>query len=261
MSEIIFLAEAKGANQKFFDEIEPIFHCKFQDLTEDALTSIRKENPSLIIACADYLFDFQRDILDSILMSITDIPFVVAADRETCHFYHQSVQSDIVGYIITPVSEMQFLNRMRTIWDAMKKKKPGEKTQIADSSFGFQVQTKRRILVVDDDPVCLRQMMNLLKNDYIVSVVKSGQDCLDFLKHDKPDLILLDYEMPEMNGVETLTRIRKHIDYDKIPVLFLTAVSDKQLVQEALLSKPQGYLLKNSGSAAIIKKIESFFGG
>ena len=119
---------------------------------------------------------------------------------------------------------------------------------------------KHSILLVDDDPVCLRNLMNWLKNFYQVAVVKSGAACISYLGKARPDLILLDYEMPVCNGVQTLEMIRSEPEYADIPVIFLTGVSDTEKVKDAIRLKPQGYVLKNTGRVDFLNKINSVFG-
>ena len=119
---------------------------------------------------------------------------------------------------------------------------------------------KHSILLVDDDPVCLRNMTSWLQNFYQVAVAKSGAACLSFLGKAKPDLILLDYEMPVCNGLQTLEMIRSEPEYADIPVMFLTGVSDTEKVKEAIMLKPQGYILKNTDRIEFLSKIKSILG-
>ena len=119
---------------------------------------------------------------------------------------------------------------------------------------------KQHLLVVDDDPIYLRTMMNWLKQDFSVSVVKSGRDAIDFLSKELPDLILLDYEMPVMDGAKTLEKIRSKPQYQNIPVIFLTGVTDSSMVKDAVKLKPQGYVLKNISKLALIAKIKEVIG-
>ncbi len=80
----------------------------------------------------------------------------------------------------------------------------------------------KHILLVDDNLVSLKQAQSLLADTYKVSMVKSGEQALAFLAKIEPDLILLDIEMPGMDGYETIAAIRENEDWRKIPVIFLT---------------------------------------
>lgn len=90
------------------------------------------------------------------------------------------------------------------------------------------------ILVVDDDAMNLRMAEFILEREgYIVCKVESGMECLSYLKDNRPDLILLDIEMPIMSGIKTLEIIRENPELAKIPVMFLTAAADAETVMEA----------------------------
>ena len=67
---------------------------------------------------------------------------------------------------------------------------------------------------------------------------------MKFLETRRTDLILLDYRMPGENGAEVLNQIRSHEKWRNLPVVFLTGVSDREMIQEVLRMKPNGYLLK-----------------
>ncbi len=120
------------------------------------------------------------------------------------------------------------------------------------------VRPKKRILIVDDDPTMLRAMQQLLASKYLTLMVNSGADALKLLDFEKVDLILLDYEMPEMNGPEVLAEIGKRPQLRDIPVMFLTAKDDRESVLTAAAYRPVKYLLKNMPAAEIIETIEQF---
>lgn len=83
------------------------------------------------------------------------------------------------------------------------------------------------ILVVDDDTSNLRMANHVLSEEKIrVSCLKSGEDAINFLQENKPDLILLDIHMPGMDGFTTMAAIRENKDTADIPVIFLTADDD-----------------------------------
>jgi len=81
-----------------------------------------------------------------------------------------------------------------------------------------------RILVVDDTPANIQALAAILKDKgYQISVATNGKQALDVLAKIRPDLILLDVMMPEMDGFETCRRIKASEEWKQIPVIFLTA--------------------------------------
>lgn len=87
---------------------------------------------------------------------------------------------------------------------------------------------KKTILVVDDDKSNLLRAKMLLEKEYHVILVISGKQALQFLQMKTPDLILLDIEMPEINGYMVLELIQQNKEWEKIPVIFLSASIDKE---------------------------------
>lgn len=82
---------------------------------------------------------------------------------------------------------------------------------------------KKTILVVDDNKTNLLVVQDLLKEEYRVAPVTSGEQSLKYLERNEPDLILLDIQMPGMDGFEVMRRIQADDVWRKIPVIFLTA--------------------------------------
>ena len=118
---------------------------------------------------------------------------------------------------------------------------------------------KKSILLVDDDSTFLRMMRDWLMTSYRVTVVSSGMQAITYLATNKPDLILLDYEMPVTSGPQVLEMIKTESATSNIPVIFLTAKGDKDSVMKVLALKPEGYLLKSAGRDEILKMINDFF--
>ena len=86
---------------------------------------------------------------------------------------------------------------------------------------------KERILVVDDDITLLKMAEEILKASYRVSLAKSGRQAVRFLeKSGHPDVILLDIDMPDMDGFETLLKLRAVKSKAEVPVIYLTALGD-----------------------------------
>ena len=93
---------------------------------------------------------------------------------------------------------------------------------------------KKDILVVDDDRVNLIMAERLLSDEYRVITASSGEQALEFLSKEESDLILLDINMPGMNGFDVMREIKKNNVWEKIPVIFLTADRDAATEAECL---------------------------
>ena len=114
---------------------------------------------------------------------------------------------------------------------------------------------RHRILVIDDATIIHKTIKGYLDSRYEVATAISGKIALRFLNAKEVSLILLDYEMPEMNGPAVLEELRKDPYLATIPVVFLTGINDVEKIKNALALKPQGYLLKPVEKEALIAKI------
>ncbi len=119
--------------------------------------------------------------------------------------------------------------------------------------------TKRKILIVDDSITIRQRIKRLLSEDYDVSDASSGMAAIRSITLDRPDLVLLDYEMPICDGVHVLEMLRSEKDFADIPVIFLTCKDDKESVKKVLSLKADGYLLKYLNPIDIKKRIDNFF--
>ncbi len=119
--------------------------------------------------------------------------------------------------------------------------------------------SKKRILVVDDEPILLRSIKGWLNDEFEVFLVNSGEMAIEFLDMHPVDLVLLDYKMPTMDGPEVLRRIRSDAYLRTLPVMFLTATNDKESIMNVMNLKPDGYLLKTVSPEELKKAIKDFF--
>ncbi len=115
-----------------------------------------------------------------------------------------------------------------------------------------------RILVVDDDALARRSLRAMLERSYyVVETVESGPEALALLTTYQPDLILLDIQMPGMDGLEVCRRIRVLPDGDLLPIIFLTGDERLDLHAEALRAKGDDFLRKPIRSAELIIRVRS----
>ncbi len=118
---------------------------------------------------------------------------------------------------------------------------------------------KKKILVVDDSLTIRQGMKSLLETDYDVSLASSGAATIRAITLDKPDLVLLDYEMPVCDGRQTLEMLRAEEEFSDLPVIFLTGRRDRDTMINVMPLHPAGYLLKYLKPDEIKGKIDNFF--
>lgn len=118
---------------------------------------------------------------------------------------------------------------------------------------------KKKILVVDDSQTIRQSIKQLLEKDYNVSIASSGVAAIRTITLNRPDLVLLDYEMPVCDGRQTLEMLRFEEEFKDIPVIFLTGKRDLDSMIKVMPLNPSGYLLKNSKMEQIKKEIDTFF--
>ena len=112
------------------------------------------------------------------------------------------------------------------------------------------------ILVVDDDIMNLGQISAQLSDLYRVSLAKSGIQELAICATERPDLILLDVEMPEINGFETIKMLKRNLALNRIPVIFITGSSDTETEVRCLESGARDFILKPLKKSILLHRIE-----
>ncbi len=119
---------------------------------------------------------------------------------------------------------------------------------------------KKKILAIDDSIIALKQLQNILEKKFEFVGVTSGLAGLKRLDAEPFDLVLLDIEMPVMDGFATLTAIRQREALKDLPIIILTGTRHKQKVIRGITSGVHGYVVKPADSELLISKIEAAIG-
>ena len=119
---------------------------------------------------------------------------------------------------------------------------------------------KKQILIVDDDPAYASMVRTWIKEFYKTDILTSGKQVLMFLGKKKIDLILLDYEMPVMDGTKVFQLLRQDPNTKDIPVVFLTGVGTADEVKQVLALKPDGYVLKSTTREQLLEYLAEKLG-
>ena len=118
---------------------------------------------------------------------------------------------------------------------------------------------KKSILLVDDDPAFLKRTQNILRSNYKVYIVTSGAAAIKMLSNHHVDLIMLDYDMPIIDGPHVYQMIKAETDYTNIPIMFLSGRQDVESVKNAVMLKPEKYITKSMQAAELLSTINDYF--
>ena len=117
--------------------------------------------------------------------------------------------------------------------------------------------SKKKIILVDDNPANLAACKTTLKDVYEVFPAPSADKMFGILKHIVPDLILLDVEMPVMNGYDAMRLLKKSGEYKNIPVIFVSAMDDHQSELTGFELGAVDYIHKPFVGSLLIRRIET----
>ncbi|MHC4807584.1 MAG: response regulator [Planctomycetota bacterium] len=121
--------------------------------------------------------------------------------------------------------------------------------------------TAAKILVVDDEPDCVNIIRCRLEwCHYKVITAANGDEGLQIAENEKPDLVLLDTDMPVMNGHEMLERMKKHPILKDTPVIMVTALCERQDIAAASVFGIADYVTKPVDFTSLLEKISSILG-
>ncbi len=120
-----------------------------------------------------------------------------------------------------------------------------------------KIKEKKTILTVDDDKLILVYLDSILKDFYNVLPVKSGDDALNYLSKWTPDMILLDVEMPNMNGYEVIKEIKASPTAKDVPVIFLTSRNDYSSELKALKLGAVDYIHKPFHPELVLARVST----
>ena len=120
-----------------------------------------------------------------------------------------------------------------------------------------------KILAVDDSPTMRRIIINTLKRAGFNDVVeaKDGKDALAKMKVENVNLVITDWNMPEMDGLALVTKLRSSTEYKDVPILMVTTRSVKDDIVEALKAGVNNYIVKPFTPDTLKEKIEQVLAG
>jgi DNA-binding response OmpR family regulator len=128
-------------------------------------------------------------------------------------------------------------------------------SNLTDNPKGIN-QDRPKILVVDDDPVVRRIVLELLSSRYTVILASTGVQLPDLLQRHEPNLVILDVMLPWVNGFELCRIIKTHEQGQETPVLFLTSCKEKEDLMTGREVGASGYLTKPFYAKDLYREVE-----
>jgi PleD family two-component response regulator len=116
---------------------------------------------------------------------------------------------------------------------------------------------KRKILIIDDSPTQLAITIKMISSYYEVITASTGREGLRIAMIEDPDLIILDLQMPDMNGFKVCADLKSFYPTDKTPILVYTASMNEEKIRKAFLVGASDAIMKSCSQEELLKKIEN----
>ena len=168
---------------------------------------------------------------------------LVIGDRDAFDFVHKYISKEDIAFEVS---------RPLDIADLMSK-------IMVATDDEYAHQRRKSILIVDDDLTYLQMVREWLKDTYRVGMANSGTQAVAWLATNKADLILLDYDMPVLDGPKVMEMLRSESFSNSTPVMFLTGKNDRKSVTDVISLKPADYLLKSISRDKLLSTLDQFF--
>lgn len=290
--KVLLAGNSKKLISNFFLQMDFAFECMTSSIQFDDLKNhVQYFNPDIFIYC---MRAETRDDLVTIasfhdVLGKSDIPFAAIGDSASLDFAskipncipelsiklpmsttdmedtitrfirkHKASLSSAESAALSKALETNASNAFDTLAKLNNAFEKAAKEPESKETAGRQPESpdRHRILVIDDATIIHKTIKSYLDTRYEVATAISGKIALRFLNTKEVSLILLDYEMPDMNGPAVLEELRKDPYLATIPVIFLTGINDVEKIKNALALKPQGYLLKPVDRESLLAKIK-----
>lgn len=256
-NNIIFWGEDNRTNNEVYQLLNWRFHVDYYTKLEDVVPeSVCKSEPAaVVVSLIGTKVDFSA-LFKGIAREYPEIPVVTIGTVNESSSYEEFYETGRFYKILRPVTGKRVIDFCRFVISGMPEM---DRSITAENAVGVN-DIQPHILVVDDNALVLRHMKGILEEKYSVAVAASGFQAFVSIGKKKPDLILLDYDMPEMNGKEVMKKLQSDEELCDIPIVFLTGADSREIVMELLALKPAGYILKPAESEALFHKLEVIIG-
>ncbi len=252
MKKILLIGKLNSVVKETNTYLSRFFHVQLCSENAEVLQGMLKiVNPDLVLISLIGAYDIDTSMFYLLSDQYPNIPVLTIGTKEESNTFFKYYEDGQFENLVRPVENSVIMNAVcrrlqmdeqEAEWEAAEQRKDNKE--------------KKRVLVVDDNGTALRTMKAMLEERYEVTLAISGAQAMTSIGKKRPDLILLDYEMPVCDGRMTLEMIRADEEMKDIPVIFLTAVNDRANIEAVLKLKPAGYFLKPAVKERLVAEID-----
>lgn len=252
MKKILLIGKMNSVVKETNQFLSQYFHVQLCSENTTVLEGMIKiVNPDLVLVSLIGAYDIDTSIFYLLSDQYAKVPVLTIGTKEESDRFFNYYENSQFENLIRPVANT-------AIMEAVCRRLGLDGKAVEEEAVEERKENtaKKRILVVDDNGTALRTMKAMLEDHYEVAVAISGAQAMTSIGRQRPDLILLDYEMPVCDGRMTLEMIRADEEMKDIPVIFLTAVNDRDNIEAVLKLKPAGYFLKPPVKERLLAEID-----
>ncbi len=116
-----------------------------------------------------------------------------------------------------------------------------------------------KVLIVDDDPAVVRLISTIVSAvGHDVSTAQDGDEALNAIRADCPDMVISDWDMPQMDGIELIKSMKEDSAYKGIPIIMLTTESDEEERERGLKTGASSYLTKPVSREVLMEEVGKY---
>ena len=253
MKKIFFIGKINALYKDISNFLNQSFNVQMcVDDHEMVKGMLKVDKPDLVLISLVGLDTNSGKIFSELKFNYSHIPVICIGTEGEVENFNEFFKLEQFSLLIRPLKNEKILEE---ICAKLELKCDEDGTVVEEEK-----NSRKTILLVDDNAMQLRTLNEMLKMQYDVQMATSGMKALTLIGKKKPDIIFLDYEMPMCDGKMTLEMIREVEEAKDIPVVFLTGVNDKEHIEAVLRLKPAGYLLKPASAEMIFSTLDKFLG-
>jgi len=249
MKTILVIGKMNELMRDLNDSLRRYFQMQLcVDNTQNAMGMIKVVKPDLILISLIGLYDVDTVMFGKIGQDFPKIPVITIGTENERKNFLKFYEGGQFENLVRPLNNSE-------VFAAVCRRLELAEDTVRDQALPEE-DGRKKILVVDDNAATLRSIKGMLEEKYSVTLANSGMKAMTSIGKDRPDLILLDYEMPVCDGRQTLEMIRADEELKSIPVVFLTGVNDREHIEAVLRLRPAGYLLKPAVPEKLVEALE-----